>query len=299
MIHINRAGSNLGIFSEGDVRAGLRSGQFAPGDLGWREGMPKWQPLSEFTEFAADIPAAAPSPPPVPPPLATASTSFPPQSTRAPGTGLPWDERQTRGIANAFIETMKLVLTQPGAAFTAMKRAGGFTEPLLYALIGSCIGAIVSLCLWMFMPAFGGFSTLGTYRGSPMLHAYFGGITYFFLFLFVPFGVIIGAFLGSAILHVCLMIVGGAKQPFETTFRVLCFAMGSVDPLLIIPFCGGLIVGVWRIVLIIIGLARAHDTDTGRAAIAVFLPLIVCCVSAVVIAMMFGMLGALAHNRGY
>jgi len=30
-------------------------------------------------------------------------------------------------------------------------------------------------------------------------------------------------FIGAAILHVCLMIVGGAKQPFETTFRVVCF----------------------------------------------------------------------------
>ena len=298
MIHINRAGSNLGIFSEEDVRAGLRSGQFAPSDLGWREGMPSWQPLSQFPEFAADVPAGASTPPPPPPPP-IASTSITQTTMPAAGTGLPWDERDTRGWVNAFVETMKLVLTQPGAAFTAMKRQGGFTEPLLYGLIGSCIGTIVYLCLWMFMPAFGTFGTFGTYgdyRGSPMLHPYAGGITYFFVILFVPFWVTIGA---SAILHVCLMIVGGAKQPFETTFRVVCFSMGSVDPLLIIPFCGGLIVGIWRIVLNIIGLARAHDTDTGRAAIAVFLPVIVCCVGGLVIAMMFGMLGALAHHRGY
>jgi hypothetical protein len=84
-------------------------------------------------------------------------------------------------------------------------------------------------------------------------------------------------FVVSAILHVCLVIVGGAKQSFETTFRVVCFAEGSAGPLIIIPFCGGLITGIWKLVLYCIGLAHAHETDTGRAVIAVLLPLIVCC----------------------
>ena len=73
------------------------------------------------------------------------------------------------------------------------------------------------------------------------------------------------------------MIVGGANQPFETTFRVFAFTQGSTGPLQIIPLCGGLIAGVWAIVCYCIGLARAHETDTGRAVLAVFLPLIVCC----------------------
>jgi hypothetical protein len=44
-----------------------------------------------------------------------------------------------------------------------------------------------------------------------------------------------------------------------------------------IPVCGGLISGVWGLVCSCIGLARAHETDTGRVVIAVLLPLIVCC----------------------
>jgi hypothetical protein len=103
-------------------------------------------------------------------------------------------------------------------------------------------------------------------------------------------------FIASAILHVCLMIVGGAKQSFETTFRVVCFAEGSVSPLLVIPFCGGLVVGIWKIILYCIGLARAHETDTGRAVIAVLLPLIVCCGG--LLLLIFGVLGAIsaAHH---
>src|SRR6185312_7175130 len=59
-------------------------------------------------------------------------------------TGLPWEHRQGRGFFNAFIETMSIVLTRPAEAFGTMKREGGLGEPLIYALIGGCLGGIVS-----------------------------------------------------------------------------------------------------------------------------------------------------------
>src|SRR5207249_2028299 len=101
-----------------------------------------------------------------------------------------------------------------------------------------------------------------------------GSVAFIILF---PLAVVVGLFIGAAIIHLCLMIVGGAKQSFETTFRVLAFSQGSTGPLQMIPFCGGLIAAVWAVVLNCIGLARAHETETGRAVLAVFLPLIVCC----------------------
>jgi hypothetical protein len=105
--------------------------------------------------------------------------------------------------------------------------------------------------------------------------------------ILVPLFIVIGLFIGSGIVHLCLMIVGGANKPFETTFRVVAFSQGSASPLQIIPLCGGLISGVWALVCNCIGLARAHETDTGRAVLAVFLPLIVCCGGGVLIAFMF------------
>lgn len=53
MIHVNRSATSLGVFSEEEVREGLRTGRFVQGDIGWREGMANWQPLSQFPEFAA------------------------------------------------------------------------------------------------------------------------------------------------------------------------------------------------------------------------------------------------------
>ena len=61
------------------------------------------------------------------------------------------------------------------------------------------------------------------------------------MIILLPLFIVIGLFIGSAIVHLCLMIVGGANQSFETTFRVLAFSHGSAGPLQIIPLCGGLI----------------------------------------------------------
>jgi Domain of unknown function (DUF4190)/GYF domain 2 len=81
MIHVNRGGTNLGTFSEEDVRAGLSAGRFVGTDLGWREGMAQWQPLSQFAEFAAATPDAG-STTPVPPAAVPATVvTHPPTAT--------------------------------------------------------------------------------------------------------------------------------------------------------------------------------------------------------------------------
>src|SRR5205809_6822500 len=100
-IHINRGGTSLGTFSEEDVRAGLRSGRFAGTDLGWREGMVSWQSLSQFSEFATDIPSAVPTQPPSAPPPHAPSTITPPPAgstseTAPTRSGLACDLRHDR-----------------------------------------------------------------------------------------------------------------------------------------------------------------------------------------------------------
>src|ERR1041385_1594022 len=141
MIHVNRGATSLGVFSEEEVREGLRTGRFVPTDIGWREGMASWQPLSQFTELGAAAPGAPPAQ------ISAATTS----ETAAHRSGLPWEHRQERGFFNAFVETLVMVLTKPGEAFAVMKREGGLGGPLIYALIGGCIGGVVSflfsLCL--------------------------------------------------------------------------------------------------------------------------------------------------------
>jgi hypothetical protein len=278
MIHVNRGATSLGAFSEEEVREGLRTGRFVPTDIGWREGMADWQPLSQFPELGATAPAAPPAQ------ISAGATS----EGTVPRGGLPWEHREERGFFNAFIETLVMVLTRPSEAFTVMKREGGLGEPLIYALIGGCLGGIVSLLFSLGLQSVGFFADRhDTFAAMAGMGA--GSAAFIIL---VPLFVIIGLFIGSAIIHLCLMIVGGANQSFETTFRVLAFSQGSTGPLQMIPICGGMIAGVWALVCNCIGLARAHETDTGRAVLAVFLPLFVCCGGGLLIAFMFGALGA-------
>ena len=278
MIHVNRGTTTLGVFSEQEVREGLSAGRFAPTDIGWREGMATWQPLSQFPEFGG---AAAPVVPPVQPGAAPAAT------TVAERTGLPWEHRQERGFFNAFIETLTMVLTRPAEAFSVMKREGGLGEPLIYALIGGCVGGIVSFLFTL------GFRSIGFFADKDNNLAAMTGMGIGAgMIILLPLFLVIGLFIASGIVHLCLMLVGGANHSFETTFRVLAFSQGSAGPLQIIPLCGGVISGVWALVCNCIGLARAQETDTGRAVLAVFLPVIVCCGGGLLIAFMFGAMGA-------
>src|SRR2546423_339674 len=109
-IHVNRGATSLGAFPEEQVREGIRAGRFVGSDLGWKEGMANWQPLSQFTEFAQDFSAAATGAPPpqapMPvPPMAGSTT------TAVTRSGLPWEQRHTIGFLNGFTQTVMMVLT--------------------------------------------------------------------------------------------------------------------------------------------------------------------------------------------
>ena len=298
MIHVNRSGTALGIFSEEDVRAGLQSGRFAPTDLGWREGMAQWQPLSQFTEFASGIPIGAPpvtegtpAPGAPPPPAAPALTST--GQVPEARTGLPWEQREARGFFNAFADTLAMVLTKPSTAFSIMRTQGGFGDPLLYAVIGGAIGAVVAFLLALAASAIGlggaRHGVMGALMGlTPTLGSLISSLV----------AIVVGPFIWAALVHVALMLLGGAQKTFETTFRVIAFAQGSTAPLQLVPCCGWFIAMVWNIVANCIGIARAHEIDAGRATLAVLLPVILCCGGlALIVVIFFGGLAALSsHN---
>ena len=305
-IHVNRGGTNLGTFSEEEVRSGLQAGRFQATDLGWREGMAAWQPLSQFTEFAADIAAGAAAAAPAPtPPTAGTPPSSPapvvaaPAPPSGPRTGLPWENRNGQGVVAAFFETVRLVLTNPGQAFTQMRTSGGFADPLLFGLIGGSIGVIIYTLLALMMHSLGLFASMASRESAlnGMMGFGLGGAMIVFRLILTPIFIVIGLFIGAAITHLCLMMIGGARREFETTFRALSFAYGATSLFLIAPCCGGFIFLVWCLVAQCIGLAKAHEIDTGRAVLAVFLPFILCCGAMTVLFMMMlgGLTTALQH----
>lgn len=277
-IQVNRGETKLGIFAEAEIREGLQSGRFLPTDFFWREGMPTWLPLSQFP--AADSAGAADAAIPAAVEVIGAQS------------GLPWERRQELGFFSAFFETLKLVLLNPTVAFANMRPEGGLVDPLIYAVIGGSIGWVFYFIFSLFIGSLG---ALGDHNALGGLLGFgFGGI---FALIFFPIVLTLGLFIGAGIVHLCLMLVGGAKRSYETTLRVLCYSVGSTYPLMIVPVCGGVIAGLWCLVVECIGLARAHETTTGKAVLAVFLPLVICCGAGLVLGVMFGTLGALVGNH--
>ena len=112
--------------------------------------------------------------------------------------------------------------------------------------------------------------------------------------------VVISAFLGAGIVHLMLLLLGGARRGFEATFRVVCFSQATallfVIPIFLVPFCGMAVV-VWALVLYVIGLAQAHQIGHGQALAAVLLPVVaLCCCCAGLVATFAGAIASLAGH---
>jgi hypothetical protein len=201
-----------------------------------------------------------------------------PSGAEADRTGPAWEQRAELGVLKSGWETIKAVLGNPGETFSGMKREGGLGTPLYYLVLWGTIGSVVGLAyqflLQLLAPMFG-----SDPAQSKVIEAM--GVTGGMMIGYViamPIFMLASAFIGAGILHLSLMICGGAKQAFETTLRTYCYAQGSASMLQIIPGCGALVSGIWALVATCIGLARTHEITTGRAVCAVLLPTVVCCV---------------------
>lgn len=196
-------------------------------------------------------------------------------------SGPPWESRSSGIDLEAMLATVKGVLFQPAATFRSMRREGGMGGPLLFAVILGTISGWFGL-LWQGFIQSLGFLSEGV--GDQWLIGYIGLMV---IAVLMPGFVLIGAFVSSAFWHVSLFLVGGAKKSFETTFRVTAYVSGATNLFQIIPFCGGFIGGFWYLVAMIIGVREAHEISTGRAVLAILLPIILCCACFLVVWIFF------------
>ena len=96
--------------------------------------------------------------------------------------------------------------------------------------------------------------------------------------IFVPISLAIW----SGILHLCLLLVGGAREGYQATFRVVSYsAVTSIFNA--VPFVGSL-ASLWGLVLTVIGLREIHKTTTGRAVGALAIPVGIALVITLIVA---------------
>ena len=204
-----------------------------------------------------------------------------------------WEDRETQGFFGGLFKTLNETLFRPSEFFKKMSVTGGLTDPLLYALIIGMVGLMFSY-FWQIALKSAMQDMLPGMQAAAGQRL-FQGIGMTILAFLSPFLIILGLFISSGILHLFLVMVKGAKHGFEATFRVVAYGY-SANIFLVVPFCGGLLAGVWAIILYIIGLREAHETTGGKAALAVFLPVIVCCGLIMIAVALF--MGAIAASLG-
>jgi len=237
--------------------------------------------------------------PPLLPALDAPSAAAPPGPPPArPGRGIPWDERDRAGFFAALVDTTRQVLAMPGSFFRAMPVTGGLGSPLLYAVVIGWVGLVASAFYQAIFRSVVG-SSFGAFADRPEVAAALAWVESWAGFLAqVVFGgifVVIGLFVAAGILHLMLLVLGGARRDFEATFRVVSFAQAT-SILFLLPFCGQLVGGVWCLVLYVLGLAEVHQIGHGKALAAVLLPLVLLCCCCAALGAVFA--GAIAGVVG-
>lgn len=244
-----------------------------------------------------------PSTPPPPPgdsygqPPAAPPPGGPPVEHRP---GLAWERSKD---ANSLLQTIKRLITSPGAAFADVREKGDYASPLLFAVILILVGAMFA-AFWQLLvgpPDYAGqLEELGPEAAE--LAALFSGSAgaggVIATLIFAPILGIIGLFIWSGIVHLTLSLLGGLRDStagFEGTFRAASYSYVAQLAQLV-PMVGGLITFVWSVALQMIGLSSIHRTSQGKAVAAVLIPFVVCCCLGIGLAFAFA--GAIAAAIG-
>jgi len=201
----------------------------------------------------------------------------------------PWESGE--GFIGAFFQTTREVLFSPTQFFKKVSATGGYWAPLIYGVICGVIGGCGAI-LWQWLFA----SQFLPVQISSMIP--FLSIFLIIFLIALPFLIVFSLLIGSGITHLCLMIVGGNKKGFESTFRVLSYSY-SGNVFGVIPFIGSTIGGIYSLILIIFGVRECHGISTGKAVLAVLLPLIIIFGLGLLLAILFPLiLGSMGFFSG-
>lgn len=88
-----------------------------------------------------------------------------------------------------------------------------------------------------------------------------------------PVLVVIGAFIGNALLHVLALLFGG-KGSFGALFNVSAHGHAILSAANVIPVLGSLVALVWGVVVGVVTLEEVHGLSRGRAVVVMLIPVL-------------------------
>lgn len=185
------------------------------------------------------------------------------QAEPSPTPEFPWPPREDDSVLTALATTWKESVFHPTDFFRRMPREFDFGWVLGYYLIVGVAAAGLTLFWTMVLgPSLMERLWPNTLQpANPIVD-----------FLLSPLFMLMGLFIGAAVIHLFLLMFRGARHGFGTTLRVFCFSAG---PFLfeVVPFLGAPVGGIWSLVMTVIGLREAHETSTGKVVAAVLVPM--------------------------
>lgn len=186
-----------------------------------------------------------------------------------------------------FVETAKKFMLDPKKSFQKSRKD---RVPYGYLVRISAIYAVLSGLIMGGIFA-GASATLG--QGSPLLGV---GLT-IAMILGIFVASIVGMIIAGLVLHVFAYLVG-ARKGLEQTLKTVIYGFTPTALLGWIPFVG-VIFSIWTLVLEVVGLRELHKLTTGRAVIAVLLPIIIVGVIVMVfLAWLFTLIGPALWEGG-
>lgn len=225
---------------------------------------------------------AGPGPGTPPPP----STPVPPGTeTGQPGPSarrtVPFED-PAFSFFGGMLETLKLSLFQPTRFFREYRMDGSIGRPMVFAIVVGWFATLVGL-IWAMLFNASIMTMISQYvpahelpRQDMLPQFLFSTAASVASLILAPIMIVIGLFIAAGLYHLFLLMVSGANRGFESTFNVVAYTT-SAKLFNIIPFCGGTIAWVYGLVIAIIGLSEAHETDGWKGAFAVLMPFVLCC----------------------
>jgi len=232
------------------------------------------RPNDPWSPPPAEPYGGTPPPPPVPPSAAVIPWEDP---------AVPWP--------SAFVSTIGAFYSGPRAAFARVPVRGDVLRPLVFAILVGWIGQLV-YAVWEV--AFGDLLS----RWMPEYAAAAQDLPrgyYIWMMALAPLLSATWILAFSALAHLILSLLGGAKSGFVATFRAMCYAQVAML-VMAVPLCGGILTVVAGPLFSVVGLSELHRTGIGKPLAAVLLPVLLCggCVALLAVMFVLGTFGALS-----
>lgn len=209
---------------------------------------------------------------------------------------IPFEDPAIEGFWARVGAMFQLLFSDPFEFFERAPRGEGLGAPWRFLLLLSVPALLI---VGLILGVFGFLAVLGAVieRKPEASILALVPVVFFAVLALIPLFLFVGMLVGGSINHFCLWLWGGTRNGvgLEQTIRAAGYAHAFIQLGAWIPYLG-LVVQLLGMVWLGIGLARLHRTETWRGMGAVFTPLLLLCVCAIV-ALAFLPLILLAANR--